>query len=123
MLARLNRLPRPVELESLPDFSLLTPEDYDRAFKFAKNPELFAVEEMIALAALLDELPNLAPGDKPRGPKIEVPRALKYYWQWHWGTAGWRSYYFSRIWERLRPCDFLSCAPAMDGRRVSAGRH
>jgi hypothetical protein len=94
MLARLDRLPVSIESETLPDFSLLSPEDHDRVFEFAKNPESVAVEEMIALAELVAKLPTLGPGERPKGPKIEVPRALKYYWQWHWGTAGWRSYYF-----------------------------
>jgi hypothetical protein len=111
MLARLDRLPMSIESESLPDFSLLSPEDYDRAFKIAKNPESFAVEEMVALAALITELPKLAPGDKPKGPKIEVPRALEYYWKWHWGTAGWRSYCFWKNFGKVETLRFLElCA-------------
>jgi hypothetical protein len=111
MLARLDRLPMSIESESLPDFSLLSPEDYDRAFKIAKNPESFAVEEMVALAARVAKLPKLAPGDEPKGPKIEVPRALEYYWQWHWGTAGWRSYYFWKNFGKVETLRFLElCA-------------
>jgi hypothetical protein len=109
MLARLDRLPLPVEPESLPDFSPLSPEDYDRLF--GKNPESCTLEEMLALAARVAELPKLAPGDKGKGPKIEVPRALEYYWKWHWGAAGWRSYCFWKNLGKVETLRFLElCA-------------
>ena len=104
MLVRLDRLDMPVEAKTCSDFSLLSAEDYDRVFEAVKNPDSFTEQEITALLALVAELPTLGPGDSPKGPEIEVPRSLEHYWQWHLGTAGWRSYSF---WENLGKVETL----------------
>jgi hypothetical protein len=104
MLVRLDRLDMPVKAKTCPDFSLLSAEDYDRVFEAVKNRDSFTEEEIGALLALVSELPTLGPGDSPKGPEIEVPRSLEHYWQWHLGTAGWRSYSF---WKNLGKVETL----------------
>jgi hypothetical protein len=107
ILARLDRLNLPVETETYPDLSLLRAEDYDRLVEATKNPQSFTKEEIAILMALVAELPELGPGDSPKGPKIQVSRTLEYYWKWHFGIPGWRHYSFRENLGKVETSRFL----------------
>ena len=90
MLAKLDGLGRPPEAGGCPDISLLGPEEQDRVDELANkigNPHTgigttISDKELAELEGLLADLPELGPGDKPAGPKIEADsRSTK-----PWGT-------------------------------------
>jgi hypothetical protein len=105
MLIKLGRLNLPAIEMGCPDLSLLTPEEQDRVWDLSRRcrnslqgtepgitPEV--VREFQGLVA---KVPTLGPGEKFAGPKIEVPRALKRYWDWVKPPAGGRAYRFDNM--------------------------
>jgi hypothetical protein len=105
MLAKLGKFRLPPEPETRPDFSLLSPADYDRVFQIvAKGRNAISEKEGHDLIRLISGLPTLGPDGKPTGPKIEVPRLLEDYWQRHLYTDRWR--YFS-FWKHLGKVETL----------------
>ena len=90
MLIRLGGLSLPAMEMGCRDLSLLTPEEQDRVWElFRKVATHFKAlnwaspsKRFQSYIGLLAKVPTLGPGEKFAGPKIEVPRALKRYWDW-----------------------------------------
>jgi hypothetical protein len=55
------------------------------------------IDEFREAEGLLAKVPHLGPGETFAGPKIEVPRALKYYWDWVKPAAGGSGYRFRNL--------------------------
>lgn len=106
MMVKLDRLgPNDDENVKVWDLSLLSPEEQDRVRELmplineaASTENATGMEPVIAeFQNLVDGLPMLGDGDRPQGPRIEVPRDLAFYWTWQQRADGWRSYRFSNL--------------------------
>jgi hypothetical protein len=105
MLIKLRGLHLPPLEAGCSDISLLTPEEQDRVSELDKkvNNTLQGVEPSITpeetreLEGLFAKVPRLGPGGKFAGPRIKVPRALKYYWDWVKPAAGGSGYRFDNL--------------------------
>jgi hypothetical protein len=104
MMTKLDRLPTREEEVRIPDFSLLSPAEQDRA-----NELMSLIGSVVDLDAddlqdvfaefhrLTSGLPLLERDDPDQGPTIEVPDGLCFYWMWGQKASGWRHYLFSNL--------------------------
>jgi hypothetical protein len=128
MLIKLRGLHLPAIEMGCPDLSLLTPEEQGRVWELSRKcrNSLQGVEpgvtpeELREVQGLLGKVPTLLPGEKFAGPRIEVPRALKRYWDCVKPTAPGRGYRFDNLGkvETLRfveLCKFYSVDGSLRG--------
>ena len=104
MMVKLDHLPTTEDEVKVPDLSLLSPEDQDRASVLLDRISRWedieaegAAEEVQEFEDLISELPLLGDGDPEQGPLIEVPHALKFYWTWRQSASNYRSYNFHNL--------------------------
>jgi hypothetical protein len=104
MMVKLDRLPTTEDEVKVPDLSLLSPEDQDRADvlldRISRWEDIEAegvAEEVQEFEDLISELPLLGDGDPQQGPTIKVPHALEFYWRWRQSASNWRSYNFHNL--------------------------
>jgi hypothetical protein len=103
MIAKLNRLPTRADEVKVPDFSLLSPADQDRALELLHRlgssddgGENFE-DERQEFWALVEGLPWLGSDDPDQGAIIAVPYDLESYWIWSQKASEWRNYNFSKL--------------------------
>jgi hypothetical protein len=104
MMTKLDRLPTRKEEVKVPDFSLLSPAEQDRASELmrlirdAEDIQADSLEPIfIEFRNLVEGLPMLGEHDPEQGPLIEVPDDLRTYWMWNQKASEWRSYSFHRL--------------------------
>jgi len=72
--------------ESVPDISLLSPEQQDRyqelADKLLADESSITLAEIEELNQLLKGLPLVGPHDKFGGPDLEIPESLAFHFKW-----------------------------------------
>jgi hypothetical protein len=103
-MTKLDRLPTRKEEVKIPDFSLLSPAEQDRAHELlsligsTEDADLESLEPtLIEFRTLVEGLPMLGEHDPEQGPSIEVPDGLRKYWTWGQKAPEWRHYSFSNL--------------------------
>jgi hypothetical protein len=104
MMTKLDRLPTKKEEVKIPDFSLLSPAEQDRArelMKLTREAEDIQADSLesafVEFRNLVKDLPLLGEHDPESGPKIEVPYDLDCYWRWSQKASEWRHYSFNAL--------------------------
>jgi hypothetical protein len=104
MMTKLDRLPTKKEEVKIPDFSLLSPAEQDRATELmsliggAEDLEADDLQgAIVEFNALVEGLPMLGRDDPEGGPTIEVPYDLGNYWRWSQKASQWRHYSFHNL--------------------------
>jgi hypothetical protein len=104
MMTKLDRLPTKKEEVKIPDFSLLSPAEQDRAselMKLIREAEDIQADSLeptfIEFRNLVKGLPLLSEYDPEGGPTIEVPYDLENYWRWSQKASQWRHYSFHNL--------------------------
>jgi hypothetical protein len=102
MMTKLDRLPTKEEEYRIPDFSLLSPADQDRANELLHQlhdddgGDGFE-EQRAEFWGLMEGLPLVGRNDPDGGPLIEVPHQLRSYWMWSQRAAKWRNFSFNNL--------------------------
>ena len=104
MMNKLDRLPTRKEEVKVPDFSLLSPAEQDRAselMRLIRDAEDIQADSLeptfIEFRNLVEGLPMLGEHDPEQGPLIEVPDDLRNYWMCNQKASEWRSYSFHKL--------------------------
>ena len=104
--------------ESVPDISLLSPEQQDRyqelADKLLADESSITPAEVRELNQLLKGLPHLGPHDEFGGPDLEIPDSLAFHFKWteQRGKFPYRFYNFRRLKavQKVRFVELCACA-------------
>jgi hypothetical protein len=131
MLIKLGGLRLPPLEAGCPDITLLTPEEQDRVWESGKKVHNtlrglepgITIDELRESEGLLAKVPTLGPGETFAGPRIKVPRALKYYWDWVKPAAGGSGYRFDNLgkvetWRFVELCKYYSEDESLRGMRL-----
>jgi hypothetical protein len=96
MLRRLDWVaPTKMDDTSLPNLSVLSPQEYDRLRDLAKKSDRVSPAELQEIETLLGKCPIRT--DDSNFVPVEIPSELARYWTWSRGTSGWRSFGFDQL--------------------------